>query len=305
MRALVVINPIAGKGRSRTIGACTDLAKSVLSSHGYDVDVRVTGGPHDAYRFSREAVDERSDLVVAWGGDGTVNGAASGVAGTGIPFAIVPGGSGNGLARDLSIPFTAAAAFEIAATGMERPIDAGDLHGSLFFNVAGIGFDARIAGRLAAAGARRGLLGYVIATMSELRGYQPGRYSIHNAFDVAGRAHMADIIDHAALFIALANSRQYGSGAQIAPSALLDDGMIEIVVVEPQSSFSIMCQVPAFFRGTLREGPGLLMRSAASMEVSSTEPIRFHVDGEPRDADTRIALKTRRGALLVRVPANR
>ena len=301
MRALVVINPIAGKGRTSTVGACADLATSILSAHGYDTDVRVTGGPNDAYRFAREAVDGRADLVIAWGGDGTVNGTASGVAGSGIPFAIVPGGSGNGLARDLSIPFNAAAAFEIAAFGVERAIDAGDLHGSLFFNVAGIGFDARIADRLATPGARRGLLGYLIATVSELRSYQPGKYSIRHAFDVDGKAHMADIVDHPALFIALANSRQYGSGAQIAPSALLDDGMIEIVVVEPQSGMRMMRQVPAFFRGTLREGPGLLMRSAASMEVSCAQPIRFHVDGEPRLGPKSIALKTLRGALLVKV----
>jgi diacylglycerol kinase (ATP) len=301
MRALVVINPIAGKGRTRTVGACTDLATSILSAHGYDTEVRVTGGPNDAYRFAREGVERRADLVIAWGGDGTVNGAASAVAESGIPFAIVPGGSGNGLARDLSIPFDPAAALEIAASGKPRAIDAGDLHGSLFFNVAGIGFDARIADRLAMPGARRGLLGYLIATMSELRAYRPGNYSICNAFDVDGHAHMADIVGHPALFIALANSRQYGSGAQIAPSALLDDGMIEVVVVEPQSAMRIMRQVPAFFRGTLREGPGLLMRSAASMEVSSVEPIRFHVDGEPRVGPNSIALTTRRGALLVKV----
>jgi diacylglycerol kinase (ATP) len=301
MRAIVVINPIAGKGRTRTVGACTDLAKSILSAHGYDTEVRLTTGPTDAHRFACEAVEARADLVIAWGGDGTVNGAASGVSGTSIPFAIVPGGSGNGLARDLSIPFDPAAAFEIAASGAHRAIDAGDLHGSLFFNVAGIGFDARIADRLATPGARRGLLGYLIATVSELRIYQPGTYSIRNALDVDGKAHMADIVEHPALFIALANSRQYGSGAQIAPSALLDDGMIEIVVVEPQSGMQMMRQVPAFFRGTLREGPGLLMRSAASMEVSCSHSIRFHVDGEPRVGPNSIALKTRRGALVVKV----
>lgn len=301
MRALVVINPIAGKGRTKTIGACVDLAKSILSAHDYDADVRITTGPADASRFSREGAEAGVDLVVAWGGDGTVNGAASGVAETGIAFAIVPGGSGNGLARDLSIPFNPAAALEIAATGSVRPIDAGDLHGSLFFNVAGIGFDARIATRLAMPGARRGLLGYIVATLGELRSYEPGAYSILNAYDSDGRAHMADIVDHPALFIALANSRQYGSGAQIAPAALLDDGMIEIVVVEPQSGLSILRQVPAFFRGTLRDGPGILMRSAASMEVSSSHPIAFHVDGEPRVGPNSIALKTRRGALRVKI----
>ncbi len=301
MRALVVINPIAGPGRTRTIGACVDLAKSVLTTHHYDTDVRVTEGPTDAYRFSSEAANAKFDLVAAWGGDGTINGAASGVAGTGIPLAIIPGGSGNGLARDLLIPFDPTAALTLAATGGVRAIDAGDLHGSLFFNVAGIGFDARIADRLAAPGARRGLIGYVLATLSELRSYEPGTYSINNAFDVDGKAHMADIVDHRAMFIAVANSRQYGNGAQIAPAALLDDGMMEIVVVEPQSSFAILTQVPAFFQGTLREGPGLLMRSAASMDISCAQPIRFHVDGEPRNGPESIHLRTRRGALLVKV----
>lgn len=301
MKALVVINPIAGPGRTRTIGACVDLARSVLTSHHYETEVRVTNGPNDAFRFGQEAVDAGIDVVVAWGGDGTVNGAASAVAETNVPLAIIPGGSGNGLARDLSIPLNAAKAFQIAATGGVRQIDAGDLHGSLFFNVAGIGFDARIADRLAQPGARRGLIGYIIATVGELRAYEPGAYSIRNAFDVDGARHLPDIIDQRALFIALANSRQYGNGAQIAPKALLDDGMIEIVVVEPQSGLSIMRQVPAFFRGTLTEGPGLLMRSAATMEISCAHPIKFHVDGEPRTGPDSIRLTTRRRILSVKV----
>jgi YegS/Rv2252/BmrU family lipid kinase len=301
LKARVVINPVAGPGRTRTLGACVELARSVLTGHGYDTDVLVTTAPEDAHKFAKDAVAAGCDLVVAWGGDGTVNGVASAAAETNAAFAIVPGGSGNGLARDLSIPLNARAALTIAATGSTRRIDAGDLHGSLFFNVAGIGFDARIADRLAAPGARRGLVGYVLATVGELRAYRPGTYTIRNAYDVDGRHHMADIVDHPALFIALANSRQYGNGAQIAPKALLDDGMIEIVVVEPQSGFSIMRQVPAFFSGTLREGPGLLMRSAASMEICSPAAIRFHVDGEPRVGPDTIALATRRRVLAVKV----
>ena len=301
MKALVVINPIAGPGRTSTIGACVDLAKSVLTAHGYETEVQVTRGPTDAYEFSTAAATNGVDLLVAWGGDGTVNGVACAAANANAAFAIVPGGSGNGLARDLGVPFNPAEALKLAGGGRVRRIDAGDLHGSLFFNVAGIGFDARIAERLAMPGARRGLLGYIMATMGELRQYEPGTYSIRGAFDVNGTSHMADIIDHSALFIALANSRQYGNGAQIAPKALLDDGMIEIVVVEPQSGLSIMRQVPAFFRGTLCEGPGMLMRSAASMEISSAHPIRFHVDGEPRVGPQLIRLQTRRNILPVKV----
>lgn len=299
--ATVIVNPIAGAGRTGTIGACVDLAKSVLAIHDFAADVRLTTGPTDAHRFATEAVAAKADVVVAWGGDGTVNGAAAGVAGTGIPLAIVPGGSGNGLARDLSLPFDPARALAVAATGKVRAIDAGDLHGALFFNVAGVGLDARIAGRLATEGHRRGLMGYVLATVSELRSYEACAYSISNVSDAEGRPITGDIVDHPAMFIALANSRQYGSGAQIAPKALLDDGVMEVVIVEPMSGVQIARQLPAFFGGRLQEGPGIVMRSASSMEISCAQPIAFHVDGEPRAGPSRIAMRTRRGVLLVKV----
>jgi len=303
MKATVIINPIAGARRTGTIGASVDLARSILGAHHYDADVRVTTGPADAYTFSKDAVANNASVVVAWGGDGTVNGAASGVAGTSIPLAIIPGGSGNGLARDLQIPFDPARAMTIAATGQTRRIDAGDLHGSLFFNVAGIGLDARIAGRLATEGHRRGLMGYVLAAVAEVRSYEACAYSISRVFDADGRPLAGDIVDRPAMFIALANSRQYGSGAQIAPKALLDDGLMEVVIVEPMSGFQITKQLPAFFGGRLQEGPGIVMRSAASMEISCASDIAFHVDGEPRTAAGPIRLQTRRGALLVKVSA--
>ena len=303
MKATVIVNPIAGPGRTHTIGACVDLVKSVLARHQCDADVRITTGPDDARRFATDAVAARCDLVVAWGGDGTVNGAATGVAGTGIPLAIVPGGSGNGLARDLSLPFDPTSALTVAATGKVRAIDAGDLHGSLFFNVAGVGLDAHIAGRLATKGHRRGLMGYVLATVSELRSYEACAYSISKVCGADGRALTGDIVDHPALFIALANSRQYGSGAQIAPKALLDDGVMEVVIVEPMSSLQIARQLPAFFGGRLQEGRGIVMRSASSMDIACARPITFHVDGEPRTGPNSIRMETRLGALLVKVNA--
>jgi YegS/Rv2252/BmrU family lipid kinase len=302
-RATVIINPIAGAGRTGTIGACVDLAKSILAAHHYAADVRVTAGPNDALAFAKEAVAAKADVVVAWGGDGTVNGAAAGVSGTTVPLAIVPGGSGNGLARDLQIPFDPARAMTIAATGAVRRIDAGDLNGHLFFNVAGIGLDARIAGRLATKGHRRGLMGYVLATVAELRSYESCAYSISHVFDENGRTVGGDIIDRTAMFIALANSRQYGSGAQIAPKALLDDGLIEVVIVEPMSVLQILRQLPAFFGGRLQEGPGIVMRSAAALTISCARGIAFHVDGEPRTATGGVVLQTHRGVLLAKVTA--
>jgi YegS/Rv2252/BmrU family lipid kinase len=303
MKATVIINPIAGAGRTGKIGPCVDLARTLLGAHDYDTDIRVTAGPTDAHTFAKSAVADKVSMVVVWGGDGTVNGAAAGVAGTGIPLAIIPGGSGNGLARDLQIPFDPVQAMTVAATGQTRRIDAGDLNGHLFFNVAGIGLDARIAGRLATKGHRRGLMGYVLATVSELRSYESSAYSISELYDADGHAIGGDLVDRTAMFIALANSRQYGSGAQIAPKALLDDGLIEIVIVEPMPALQILRQLPALFGGRLAEGPGILMRSAAAMQISSANDIAFHADGEPRTSRDGVRLRTRREVLVVKVSA--
>lgn len=294
MNATVVINPIAGPGRARTLDACAALAREALGRVGFGVDVRITKVPEDAQTFAMAAVNDGHDLVVAWGGDGTVNGVGAALAGTRVAMAIIPGGSGNGLARDLGVPLDAAAAFAVAAAGGTRSIDAGDLNGSLFFNVAGIGLDANIARRLAAPGARRGLLGYLVATLNELPGYVARHYTI--TVPDGGPP-----IVSAALFIAMANSRQYGNGAQIAPHARLDDGALDVVVIRPQSVFSIASRVPAFFRGTLHADDKVLMKTAASAHISSDHPIGFHVDGEPRNGSTTVELSTRHRVLLVRV----
>jgi diacylglycerol kinase (ATP) len=293
-RATVIINPIAGPGRVRTINACESLAHDTLTAHGFDTTVCVTVGPDDSRRFAEEALQANAELVVAWGGDGTINGVASALAHTQVPLGIVRGGSGNGLARDLGLPSDPATALSIAATGATRAIDAGEVGGSLFFNVAGIGLDARIAARLAAPDAQRGLLGYILATIAELPRYTPNGYSIRiNGSDSA--------ISTQAMFIALANSRQYGNGAQIAPHARLDDGILELVVVQPQSVFRIATRIPAFFTGTLDERPGLVMRSGSEIEIRGDRPMSYHVDGEPRRGGETLEIRTHPLALLVKV----
>lgn len=303
MRALVVINPIAGTGGRRPIPSRAALAQSTLGAHGYEVTVRVTTSPTDAHTFAREAVDAGANLVVAWGGDGTINGVASGLTGTGVALGIVPAGSGNGLARDLALPWDPVRALTVAATGAVRAIDAGEVDGSLFFNVAGVGLDANIAARLAAPGARRGLAGYVTATLAELRQYEPVAYTIRlPASEGGGRS--AEVIERRTLFIALANSRQYGNGARIAPEARLDDGAIDVVMVEPLSSLGMIARLPAFFLGRLHEGPGLVMRRARSLTIAAEQPMAFHVDGEPRRGADTLAVGVHHRALRVRVSAD-
>jgi YegS/Rv2252/BmrU family lipid kinase len=294
-RAVVIINPLSGRGRHDTeIGTDAALALDVLGRFNVKAQVRTTSGPGDAHRFAREAADEGVDLVVVWGGDGTINEAASGLVHRNIPLGIVPAGSGNGLASDLSVPFTPIEALTVAATGQNYAMDAGQVHDSLFFNIAGIGIDAIIAARFAERGLRnRGRLGYLKIGLGELMRRRTERYEI--CVD-EGK------VEYHALLVAIANGRQYGNQVCIAPGARLDDGLLELVIVEPQSTLKIAMRLPSLFSGRLRAGGGVTMRTIREMVVRADREIPFHVDGEPRVGPAELAVHVLPHALLVRTP---
>ena len=290
MHAVVVINPVSGPRRYRSVEACAALARDVLGRHGGTVDVKVTEARGDARAFGHQARANRADLVVAWGGDGTINEVASALAFSDVALGIVPGGSGNGLARDLGIPLEAGPALEAAAAGHRRRIDAGQIDTTLFFNVAGIGLDAVIAKGIARPDARRGLSGYARLTLLELPRYRPQRYRIQ----CEGRTD-----ERHAIFIALANSRQYGNNALIAPAARLDDGHLNLVVVEAQPLWRILKRLPDLFRGRLESGPGLLMQPTTGVTIHAQAAMAYHADGEPGMAGSTLEVRVHAGALQV------
>jgi YegS/Rv2252/BmrU family lipid kinase len=295
--AVVIINPLSGSGRhTHEIGQHAQLARTVFEQHGLEVVVRETTASGDARAYARDAVAAGSSLVVAWGGDGTINEAASVLAHTRTVLGIVPAGSGNGLASDLGVPFDPAAALTIAATGRTTEIDAGQVNDCLFFNIAGVGIDAVVAARFAERGLRRrGPLAYAQLSTIELMRYKSQTYTL----TIDGQMY-----EHRAMLVAIANGRQYGNRLLIAPGARLDDGRLEVVIVEPHSLLKIAWRLPSLFRGTLRRGWGIDMRSARRMRVQADGPIPFHVDGEPRLGQDELDVRTHPGALRVRVPAN-
>jgi diacylglycerol kinase (ATP) len=294
MRAVVVINPISGPRRHRSVADCATLARDVFGRHGIEIDVRVTTGRGDARAFSEQARADGARIVVAWGGDGTINEVGSGIAFSDVSLGIVPGGSGNGLARDLGIPLHAPRALELVATGRHRRIDSGQIDKTLFFNVAGIGLDALIAQHIARPDAQRGLSGYARVTLWELPRYRAQPYQVE--CNGAQRTHRA-------LLIALANSRQYGNGALIAPAARLDDGKLDLVVVESQPLWRIVARIPSLFRGTLAPERGVTMEQISVATIHGGAPIVYHADGEPGLAGSTVEVRAHAGALSV-VTAN-
>ena len=225
-----------------------------------------------------------------------MNEIASAIAFTETVLALVPSGSGNGLARELGVPFDPAAALELAFSGRERTIDAGEIGERLFFNVAGVGLDARVAHRFAADGLqKRGFSRYMAITMRELASYEPDRLAIN-----AG----ASTVQTSSLLVAIANGRQYGNGAVIAPHARLDDGLLDLVVVAGRSLVRACLELPFVFMGAIDRLAGVTIQRTDSVQIASPYPLVYHVDGEPIAGTLTISAKARPRALRVKVPAS-
>ena len=301
MRVAVIINPISGTGgRTQVARRRAERAATLAEQWGYQAEIFITERPGHARELARGALERGARLVAAWGGDGTVNEVASALAFRDATLAIIPSGSGNGLARELGLPLDSGRAFDVALGGpasdeagaADRVIDAGELDGHLFFNLAGIGLDARVAHRFAAGGlARRGFLRYLEIAAHELCTYRPREHTIV----VDGQAQRTR-----ALLVAIANARQYGNGAIIAPHARVDDGKLDVVVVAQRPVVSAMVQVPWLFAGCIDRVAGVTIRSGETIEITSEGPMPYHVDGEPFIGTTTVAARVRPRALRVR-----
>ena len=294
-RSAVIINPISGTGgRPEVARRRIELAAAILEQRGGNAELLVTEYAGHARDLARAALQRQASLIIAWGGDGTVNEVASELVFRDVTLGIIPSGSGNGLSRELRIPFDPAKAFQVALSGRERVIDAGELDGRLFFNIAGLGLDARVAHEFASNGlVRRGFARYLEIAARELFSFVPDEHAIV-ADGVATQSR--------ALLIALANGRQYGNGAVIAPRARLDDGMLDLVVVAHRSPLAILLQTPMLFAGRAGDLPGVTMTPVAAVEITSARPVLYHVDGEPFVGGASIVARARPNALRVRVP---
>lgn len=229
---------------------------------------------------------------MAWGGDGTVNEIGSALVARETALAIVPAGSGNGLARALEVARDPRRAIDDALRAIPRRIDAGEIAGHLFFNLAGIGFDAHVAAcfdKDKTGG--RGVAGYVRIVARELLRYRASAYRIDA---VPGPARTA-------FLVTIANSPQFGNGARIAPAARVDDGQLDLVLFEEISRIRTIVAVPRLFTGGIARVRGVSIRPIESATIESESPMAFHVDGEPFAGGTLLQVRVKPGSLRVSV----
>jgi diacylglycerol kinase family enzyme len=289
MRVAVIINPISGGATPSRARERAELASSLLASCGKPGDIFITERKGHARELAAAAVAGGAPLVVAWGGDGTVNEVASVLAFGSTPLAIVPSGSGNGLALDLGIPRRPQLALTRALAASPRRIDAGELDRRLFFNIAGVGFDAHVASCFDREAGRRGFASYLRITLRELRAYRCATYRI----STTGAS------SRTALLVTLANGSQFGNGMRIAPGARLDDGKLELVVFEESSRLRTLSALPRLFANRAIGTRGLSIESIEQTTIEAERPMLFHVDGEPVQGGTRLEARVLTGVLNV------
>jgi YegS/Rv2252/BmrU family lipid kinase len=291
MTLAVIINPISGRGRPDDGRIRAERAAAALGAHGLDGEIFVTERRGHGYELAKRAVTRGAALVVAWGGDGTVNEVASALVRTRTALAIVPCGSGNGLASTLGVSRDPARAISEAAAAVPRVIDAGECESRWFFSIAGVGFDAHVADCFdRARPGRRGLSTYARITIRELLSYRPLSYRI-NGQSTGGPA----------LLVVVANSTQFGNGATIAPRARLDDGLLDVVVFEEASRLLTMLSMPRLFTGGVERVRGVSSRQMERLTIESDRPIIYHLDGEPGQAAARLVFAVVPAVLRVSV----
>ncbi len=217
-----IINPVSGVlSKDRVINAIED----GLDKEKYDFTIEYTKEAGHAVEICNQKIGGGIDVIVAVGGDGSVNEIARTLTDKPAALGIIPAGSGNGLAHHLKIPVNFRKAIDIINQGKTIKIDTGSINDLFFVSIAGIGFDGIVA-REYAKNKRRGFLNYLRIVTEEYVNYRPRNYTI---------LANGEKLKRKALFISFANSDQFGYGASIAPSASVDDGLLDVIIMKKPS----------------------------------------------------------------------
>lgn len=266
---LFVVNPIAGSSRKEGFPA---FVKQVLDHRLFDYEICFTEGPGHASELTKKAVDEGKDMVVAVGGDGTINEVARCLIHTETALGIVPSGSGNGLARHLNIPINFEGALEVINLCNTVKIDTVRINNSVFVSIAGVGFDALVA-KLFAKDPNRGFFTYFKIVASRYQNYKPKNYKLI--------IDNNEIIETEALFISLANSNQFGYNTTIAPEAKLNDGLIDVCIVHKPHLFEMPIIINLLFLKMIQKSKQVSIYKAKKVELFRDKNRVINLDGEP------------------------
>ncbi len=288
-RIAVLVNPTAGGGRGAS-AAIT--AADRLREHGLVADEIAGSDASSAVRLARRAVADGYDSVVAVGGDGMVNVVLQAVAGTGMPFGIVPAGSGNDFARLMGIAVhDPVAAADVIADGLLRTVDAARVGDRWFGGVLSSGFDSNVNERANAMRWPKGRSRYNLAILAELRVFRALPFTI--VLDDTE-------LHREAMLVAVGNGSSYGGGMKVCPGALVDDGLLQVTILGRISKPEFLRVFPKVYKGTHIEHPAVTVHDARSVTLRAPGAVAY-ADGE-RVGPLPVEITCVPGALQVLVP---
>ena len=267
-RIVFIINPISGTQSKRLI---LKYIRERMDRNRFDYEVVKTQYAGHATEIAAEAVRRQVDVVVAIGGDGTINETARSLVHSNTALGIIPCGSGNGLARHLRIPMDPKAAVDLINQGNVVCIDYGKINDVLFFCTCGVGFDAFVSLKFADSG-KRGLLTYLENTLHESLTYEPETYEIENEEGTKR---------YKAFLIACGNASQYGNNAYITPQASLTDGLMDVTIMEPFTVLDVPSLSFQLFNKTLDQNSRIKTLRARKIRILRSKPGVMHYDGDP------------------------
>lgn len=270
-KIIFIVNPISGTSKKNSIIRQID---KYINKEIFQFDIKYTQYKGHATEIAKAAVSEGFDIVCAIGGDGTVNEVASALVHTNTALAIIPAGSGNGLARHLQIPGDAIRAIKLINEAEPKSIDYGIINQKPFFCTCGVGLDAFISQKFAESG-KRGFLSYIENVLKHALSYNPEFYEL----DVINEQESH--VEYKAALIACANASQYGNNVYIAPGASVTDGLMDVIIVEPYNMLEATQMGLQIMNGTLHKNSHVKRILCKSIRIRRKESGPVHYDGDP------------------------
>lgn len=267
---LFIINPNSGNKKAKS--EIPQLIENQLDKRLFNSKIIQTEYAGHATKITEDAVRKQVEIVVAIGGDGTVNEIAKVAVGTDTTVGIIPMGSGNGLARELGISMTPSKAIEQLNQASRIKIDSCEINENPFFCTAGVGFDAHCA-EVFSKLSSRGLRNYIKVGLQEYWKYKPLQITF------AG-------LDYQVFSMTFANARQFGNDALVAPSATIDDGFIDCTILNPHPFLAAPLLIGQLFNGTLPDSQYVEAFRGKKFTVNSEKNFLIHYDGEPMQLST-------------------
>lgn len=289
-KILFIINPVSGIGKQKTVEQSVE---NVLDKEKFDYQIAYTEYAHHATEIAKDATNKRFDIVVAVGGDGSINDCVRGLIGSKIKLGIIPAGSGNGLARCLHIPLDVNKAIEVINNCNSINMDTVRVNGYDYASISGIGFDALIAKQFTG-NKTRGFQTYLKLILQDYLNYKPQKYKL--LID-------GEEIETEALFISFANSNQFGYNAVVAPKASVSDGLLDVSIVKkvPLALAPLVVQF-MFFRN-FDKSPYVRTYSARNVRVTDFSDGLINLDGEALEfTDNELEFTVNPSSLNVIIP---